>query len=196
MEFANSILGLEPECEELKWNVESVHTKNTVSILHLLVALVHHFRPAKHLPGNVVVDVIMVQEKDGVLVEQLITEELTAPNDTQDEDQDVFDTLVDHEPEKLPMVKQKLIEFSNKHLKKINLEVTDIDQFTDGVFLILLIGFCEGYFVPLYEFFFKPKVNNLCFVKNRLRKIQSVCINLDLNIFQIQIGFFNFFAGF
>ena len=172
MEFANKILGLEPECEELKWSVESVHTKNTVSILHLLVALVHHFRPAKRLPGNVVVDVIMVQEnKDGVLVEQVIAEELTAPDDTQDEEQDAFDTLVDHHPDKIPMVQQKLIEFANKHLKKINLEVTDIDnQFTDGVFFILLIGFCEGYFVPLYEYFVKPKVNKLCFVKKRGEK--------------------------
>ena len=33
LDFANQILGLQP-----KWSVESVHTKNMVSILHLLVS--------------------------------------------------------------------------------------------------------------------------------------------------------------
>jgi parvin len=46
-----------------------------------------------------------------------------------------------------------LMAFCNKHLNKINLEVTDLEtQFQDGVFLILLMGLLEGYFVPLYKF--------------------------------------------
>ena len=40
--FANRILGLQRG--QQKWSVESVHTKNIVSILHLLVALARHFR--------------------------------------------------------------------------------------------------------------------------------------------------------
>ena len=31
-------------CQQARWSVESVHTKNIVSILHLLVALARHFR--------------------------------------------------------------------------------------------------------------------------------------------------------
>lgn len=49
--------------------------------------------------------------------------------------------------------------FVNKHLNKLNLEVSDLDtQFSDGVFLCLLVGLLEGYFVPLYEFHLTPQV--------------------------------------
>ena len=38
------------------------------------------------------------------------------------------------------------------------MEVTDIEsQFHDGVYLILLMGLLEGYFVPLFEFHVTPK---------------------------------------
>ena len=58
------------------------------------------------------------------------------------------------------VVKKSLITFVNKHLNKINLEVTDLDsQFADGVYLCLLSGLLEGYFVPLYDFHLTPQVN-------------------------------------
>ena len=41
--FANKVLGITSRSVH-KWSVESVHTKNIVSILHLLVALARHFR--------------------------------------------------------------------------------------------------------------------------------------------------------
>jgi hypothetical protein len=49
------------------------------------------------------------------------------------------------------------------------LEVTDLDtQFHDGVYLTLLMGLLEGYFIPLHEFFLTPKdfdqkVHNVAF---------------------------------
>ncbi len=50
--------------------------------------------------------------------------------------------------------------FVNKHLNKLNLEVNDLDtQFADGVYLCLLTGLLEGYFVPLYEFYLTPQVS-------------------------------------
>lgn len=58
----------------------------------------------------------------------------------------------------------------NKHLTKVNLEVTDLDnQFHDGVYLCLLMGLLEGFFVPLYDFYLTPqdfeqKVHNVSFV--------------------------------
>jgi len=57
----------------------------------------------------------------------------------------------------------------NKYLNKIHLEVHDLDtQFHDGVFLVLLIGLLEGFFVPLYSFYKRPddfdqKVHNVNF---------------------------------
>lgn len=65
---------------------------------------------------------------------------------------------------------QSLITFVNKHLTKVNLEVTDLDtQFHDGVYLCLLMGLLEGFFVPLYDFYLTPqdfdqKVHNVSFV--------------------------------
>lgn len=165
--YANRVLGLQRG--QPKWSVESVHTKNIVSILHLLVALARHFRAPIRLPEKVTVDVVIVQKKDGILVHRVIAEELTSQYDDLGLkcERDAFDTLFDHAPDKLQVVKKSLITFANKHLNKINLEVIDVDnQFADGVFLVLLVGLLEGYFVPLHEFYLTPqafqeKVNNV-----------------------------------
>ncbi|KAG7262321.1 hypothetical protein CRUP_036508 [Coryphaenoides rupestris] len=41
---------------------------------------------------------------------------------------DAFDTLLDHAPDKLNVVKTSLITFVNKHLNKLNLEVTELES--------------------------------------------------------------------
>ena len=67
------------------------------------------------------------------------------------------------------ILRQSLVTFANKQLNKINLEVTDLDtQFNDGVYLCLLMGLLEDYFVPLYDFHLTPrsfedKVHNVSF---------------------------------
>jgi parvin len=156
--MANRVLGLQKG--QARWSVESVHTKNIVSILHLLVALARHFRAPIRLPENVVVDVVIVTKKEGVLTHRVIAEELTShyKDIGMRCERDAFDTLFDHAPDKLQVVKKSLITFVNKHLNKINLEVTDLDsQFSDGVYLCLLSGLLEGYFVPLYDFHLTPQ---------------------------------------
>lgn len=66
-------------------------------------------------------------------------------------------------------MKKSLVTFVNKQLNKIHLEVTELDnQFHDGVYLTLLMGMLEGYFVPLHEFYLTPKdfdqkVHNVAF---------------------------------
>ena len=156
---ANRVLGLQRH--QARWSVESVHTKNIVSILHLLVALARHFRAPIRLPENVVVDVVIVTKREGVLTHRVIAEELTSYYDDVGMrcERDAFDTLFDHAPDKLQVVKKSLVTFVNKHLNKINLEVTELDsQFSDGVYLCLLSGLLEGYFVPLYDFHLTPQV--------------------------------------
>jgi len=155
---ANRVLNLQRN--QARWSVESVHTKNIVSILHLLVALARHFRAPIRLPENVVVDVVIVTKREGVLTHRVIAEELTSFYDDVGMrcERDAFDTLFDHAPDKLQVVKKSLVTFVNKHLNKINLEVTDLDsQFADGVYLCLLSGLLEGYFVPLYDFYLTPQ---------------------------------------
>jgi len=158
LSFANRVLGLAKG--QAKWSVDSVHTKNIVSILHLLVALARHFRAPVRLPENVVVDVVIVTKVEGRLQHRVIAEELTAQYDDLGlkQERDAFDTLFDHAPDKLQVVKKSLVTFVNKHLNKINLEVYDLDtQFSDGVYLCLLTGLLEGYFVPLFDFHLTPQ---------------------------------------
>lgn len=159
LSMVNKVLGLERG--QPRWSVESIHTKNIVSILHLLVALARHFRAPIRLPEKVVVEVVIVTKREGVLTHRVIAEELTSFYDDLGMrcERDAFDTLFDHAPDKLQVVKKSLVTFVNKHLNKINLEVTDLDsQFSDGVYLCLLTGLLEGYFVPLYDFHLTPQV--------------------------------------
>uniref|UniRef100_A0A8C1JHP3 Calponin-homology (CH) domain-containing protein n=1 Tax=Cyprinus carpio TaxID=7962 RepID=A0A8C1JHP3_CYPCA len=162
---------LKVSTRSIKWNVDSVHAKSIVAILHLLVELSQHFRAPIRLPDHVSIQVVVVQKREGILqslftilyyVFELLIVLLFS-------ERDAFDTLFDHAPDKLNVVKKTLITFVNKHLNKLNLEVAELDtQFADGVYLVLLMGLLEGYFVPLYNFFLTPenfdqKVHNVSF---------------------------------
>ena len=120
---ANRVLGLQRH--QARWSVESVHTKNIVSILHLLVALARHFRAPIRLPENVVVDVVIVTKREGVLTHRVIAEELTGLYDDVGMrcERDAFDTLFDHAPDSLLVVKKSLVTFVNKHLNKVRLRI-------------------------------------------------------------------------
>ncbi|KAK3098266.1 hypothetical protein FSP39_017716 [Pinctada imbricata] len=167
----NRILQHTPQWNQNKWSVDTIHCKNLVAILHLLVALARHFRAPIRLPDNVSVNLVVVTKRDGMLQPRRVAEDITTTNEDIGArfERDAFDTLFDHAPDKLNLVKKTLVTFVNKQLLKINLEVTDIDsQFHDGVYLVLLMGLLEGYFVPLYDFHLTPtdfdhKVHNVQF---------------------------------
>ncbi|XP_054487357.1 beta-parvin isoform X3 [Agelaius tricolor] len=162
---------LRPHGWTIKWNVDSIHGKNLISILHLLVALAMHFRAPIRLPEHVSVQVVVVRKREGLLQTTHVSEELTTTTEMMMGrfERDAFDTLFDHAPDKLSVVKKSLITFVNKHLNKLNLEVTELEtQFADGVYLILLMGLLEDYFVPLHNFYLTPesfdqKVHNVSF---------------------------------
>ncbi|XP_069720930.1 beta-parvin isoform X2 [Phaenicophaeus curvirostris] len=162
---------LRPHGWTIKWNVDSIHGKNLISILHLLVSLAMHFRAPIRLPEHVSVQVVVVRKREGLLQTSHVTEELTTTTEMMMGrfERDAFDTLFDHAPDKLSVVKKSLITFVNKHLNKLNLEVTELEtQFADGVYLVLLMGLLEDYFVPLHNFYLTPesfdqKVHNVSF---------------------------------
>ncbi|KAL2309777.1 hypothetical protein Nmel_006006 [Mimus melanotis] len=167
---------LRPHGWTIKWNVDSIHGKNLISILHLLVALAMHFRAPIRLPEHVSVQVVVVRKREGLLQTTHVSEELTTTTECSHfncfpskPERDAFDTLFDHAPDKLSVVKKSLITFVNKHLNKLNLEVTELEtQFADGVYLVLLMGLLEDYFVPLHNFYLTPesfdqKVHNVSF---------------------------------
>uniref|UniRef100_A0A4W3ICG7 Parvin, beta n=1 Tax=Callorhinchus milii TaxID=7868 RepID=A0A4W3ICG7_CALMI len=109
LEYVNTLL--RPQGWAIKWSVDLIHGKNMVAILHLLVALAMHFRSRVRLPEHVSVQVLVVR------VKQIHESEFTY----------AFDTLFDHAPDKLSVVKKSLITFVNKHLNKLNLEVTELE---------------------------------------------------------------------
>ncbi|CAL2042206.1 unnamed protein product [Caenorhabditis brenneri] len=153
IQTANRILG-QPRDQE-KWSADLIHQKDFTAIIQLLVLIALHYRAPVRFPDNVVANVVVAQKEHGQVKTHRITEQITtvqtelAPKGTRD----AFDTLFDYGPDKLAHVKTSLLAFCNKHLNKINLEVSDLDhQFQDGVFLVLLVGLLEGYFVPLYHF--------------------------------------------
>ncbi|XP_065072142.1 beta-parvin-like isoform X2 [Rhopilema esculentum] len=161
-----------------KWTMELIHAKHLPAILYLLVALAKNFECPFKLPNNVVLNVVVVQKRQGILrsktVPENVTEDFSKDRESRQE-RDAFDTLFDHAPEKLSVVKKSLQGFVNKHLGKLNLEVSNLDkQFHDGVYFILLIGLLEEYFVPLHLFHLTPngfeqKVHNVEFALDLLQ---------------------------
>ncbi|TRY97058.1 hypothetical protein DNTS_001463 [Danionella cerebrum] len=155
-----------------EWSVDAIHSKSLVSIIYLLLALAIYYAAPIRLPEHVSVQIITVTKKEGILHTAHVTKQLTSTTTEMmigRSERDAFDTLLDHAPDKLNVVKTSLITFVNKHLNKLNLEVTELDtQFADGVYLVLLMGLLENYFVPLYNFYLTPesfeqKVHNVAF---------------------------------
>uniref|UniRef100_A0A8C1Y3Z5 Parvin, beta n=1 Tax=Cyprinus carpio TaxID=7962 RepID=A0A8C1Y3Z5_CYPCA len=155
-----------------EWSVDSIHSKNLVSIVCLLLALAIYYAAPIRLPEHVSIKVIVVKKKEGILQTAHVTKQLTSTTTEMmigRSERDAFDTLLDHAPDKLNVVKTSLVTFVNKHLNKLNLEVTELEsQFADGVYLVLLMGLLENYFVPLYHFYLTPesfeqKVHNVTF---------------------------------
>lgn len=167
LDTANRLLGIPAKWSNIKWTVEGIHTKQLVQIIHLLVALIRHYRAPIRLPTNVTVDLVIVEMKNGRLNSRKVTEQLTGYYDEfgmKLDQRDAFDTLFDHAPDKLQIVKRSLVNFVNRHLNRVNIECysgatgTDLDpaQFSDGLLLIFLMGMLEGYFVPLGNIFTTP----------------------------------------
>uniref|UniRef100_A0A0D9QZF9 Parvin beta n=1 Tax=Chlorocebus sabaeus TaxID=60711 RepID=A0A0D9QZF9_CHLSB len=193
---------LRPRGWALRWSVDSIHGKNLVAILHLLVSLAMHFRAPIRLPEHVTVQVVVVRRTpyltpDGVVVASELAQPTPylTPMMMGRFERDAFDTLFDHAPDKLSVVKKSLITFVNKHLNKLNLEVTELEtQFADGVYLVLLMGLLEDYFVPLHNFYLTPesfdqKVHNVSFafelmldggLKKPKARPEADVVNLDL----------------
>lgn len=154
----------------VKWDVALIHSKDLCAILHLLVSIAKHYRAPIKLPENVCLRVVTVRKANGLLEHDITEEMVTSAHGDMirgANEKDAFDALFNLAPEKLKLVKKSLLDFANRHLTSLNLQCTDIDtQFSDGVFLIFLMGILENYFVPLYLYnaapeTFEDKVKNI-----------------------------------
>uniref|UniRef100_A0A2K5MM19 Parvin beta n=1 Tax=Cercocebus atys TaxID=9531 RepID=A0A2K5MM19_CERAT len=82
-------------------------------------------------------------------------------------ERDAFDTLFDHAPDKLSVVKKFVQSICQLLTLPGNITSRSL-QFADGVYLVLLMGLLEDYFVPLHNFYLTPesfdqKVHNVSF---------------------------------
>ncbi|XP_035577649.1 gamma-parvin isoform X2 [Canis lupus dingo] len=144
--------------QQLKWSVATIFSKDLLATLHLLVALAKRFQPDLPLPTNVQVEVITMESTKSGLKSEKSVEQLTECSTEKDQPtKDVFDELFKLAPEKVNMVKEAIVNFVNQKLDRLGLSVQNLDnQFADGVFLLLLIGQLEGFFLHLKEFYLTP----------------------------------------
>lgn len=72
------------------------------------MALARHFRPPVRLPENVSVSVTVVQKTQGQLTHRVVREVITSEYSDVGMrcERDAFDTLFDHAPDKLQVVKK------------------------------------------------------------------------------------------
>ncbi|XP_061772884.1 gamma-parvin isoform X5 [Nerophis ophidion] len=143
------------EQQDTKWDVSLIHKKDLLATLHLLVAMVTRFQPEVELPSNVKVQVVVLEVSRTGIQSDVQTEVLT--EDRRDNAQEVSDTNDPMEQLMDMEVKQTMLNFVNKTMAGVGLQVSDLDQqFSDGVILLLLIGQLEGFFIPLSDFRLTP----------------------------------------
>eukprot|EP00062_Callorhinchus_milii_P009873 gi/632954138/ref/XP_007892802.1/ PREDICTED: gamma-parvin [Callorhinchus milii] len=140
----------------LKWSVELINNKDLLATLHLLVAIMKHFRPDLDLPKNVYVEKVTYQIDSKLVKSQKHLEYITEQSD-ENTKADAIDNLFTLGPDKMNTVKQALLHFTNNRVQRLGITVNEFDsQFANGVILILLIGQLEGYFIRLSEYHLSP----------------------------------------
>ncbi|RNA11113.1 alpha-parvin [Brachionus plicatilis] len=155
LNFINQTMEINPIMS--KWKVEDIYDKDLIAILHLLVAIVKFFDVKISLPENITVKVIIIQKKK-TLEKVTVIEKITGINASKDikKDRDAFDTLFEHAPDKLELVKNSLLTFMRKHLGKLRIEIESLENLDDGVLLILLMGLLEDFYIPDFAYVSKP----------------------------------------
>ncbi|XP_061761104.1 gamma-parvin-like isoform X4 [Nerophis ophidion] len=172
------------EQQDTKWEVSLIHKKDLLATLHLLVAMVTRFQPEVELPSNVKVQVVVLEVSRTGIQSDVQTEVLT--EDRGDNAQEVSDTTDDPMEQLMEMeVKQTMLNFVNKTMAGVGLQVSDLDQqFSDGVILLLLIGQLEGFFIPLSDFRLTPDSH-----EHRLHNVSlalSLLADLGLQVSAVQ----------
>ncbi|XP_006263685.1 gamma-parvin [Alligator mississippiensis] len=150
---------LQVEESQLKWSIDSILKKDLLSTLHLLIAIAKHFQPDLAIPPNINVEVVIIERTAKGLKTENAVEYITDCKETLEDQSntDAFDELFTHAPDKLEAVKEVFLQFVNKHVGKLGLNVKDFEnQFADGVILLLLIGQLQGFFLNLRDFFLNP----------------------------------------
>ncbi|XP_051916704.1 gamma-parvin isoform X3 [Hippocampus zosterae] len=174
-----------------KCDVSSIHKKDLLTTLHLLVAMVRHFQPELELPSDVKVQVAHVEVSGTGIRSDVRSEVLTGESSHSENlgsthgDANQVEELLRMEAHEVALAKQALLGFVNTSVARLGLHVSDLDkQFSDGVILLLLIGQLEGFFIPLCDFRLTP-VNHAQMLHN-VSLALSLLTHLGLRVSSVQ----------
>jgi len=146
--------------EQIKWKTSLLFYGEELNTLRLLIKInkfcLNNSRPAPDLPRVLKVNILRIKKVEtGVQCEKRVL------NIMEEESvigrRDGFDTLIDHAPQKLNLVQSSMINFVNSYLSPIGKEVEKLEEFSDGVKLLILIGALQGFFIPFYEYKQNPE---------------------------------------
>lgn len=146
LDIINKLLHVPESRAKQLWAAESIHQKDLIAILRLLVAIVRQFKPEMHFAPGIFLTVIMIRKLNGKLEYRYCREYVTEPTESLSAGTPI--DLSGHH-----LVLQAVTGFVNSHLNQLGFRVTDLTKdFNDGVLLILLMGLVDGYFVPFHAY--------------------------------------------
>ncbi|XP_019715204.1 gamma-parvin-like isoform X3 [Hippocampus comes] len=101
-----------------EWDVSSIHKKDLLATLHLLVAMVRHFQPELELPSDVKVQVALVEVSGTGIRSDVRSEVLTGESSHSDNlgsthgDANQVEELLRMEAHEVALAKQALLDFT------------------------------------------------------------------------------------
>ncbi|XP_041071947.1 gamma-parvin isoform X3 [Carcharodon carcharias] len=140
LDTANQLLQV-TEDDNLNWSTELIHKKDLISTLHLLVAIAKHFKPDIPLPQNVCVETLILEiDKTGIKTVKHL-EYITEKSDDTEQEQipeaDGINDLFKLGPDKVKIVQQAMLHFTNKHLGSLGVVVKDLNTQLHNVTFVL-----------------------------------------------------------
>ncbi|KAG4083969.1 calponin homology domain-containing protein [Neocallimastix lanati (nom. inval.)] len=165
------------EPDPARWTAEGIVQKDIASILALLVDISHFSSCPFTIPSNVTIAIVH-QDK----IQSGVKNKTTLHNISGDESQycsgkglidvgpdydknsapeedDVFDDM-EANKEKIAEITELLIDFCNKYLQLMNVQVSKIEDFSSGVYIIWLIGLIKNIYIPTYNYVENPETLN------------------------------------
>ncbi|ORX87568.1 hypothetical protein BCR32DRAFT_289224 [Anaeromyces robustus] len=204
IQFAVDKYGMERNPQ--RWTAEGIVQKDIASTLSFLVDLSHYVACPLAIPSNVTIAVIHQDKIDSGVKNKTTLHHITGDEsqyndkagavnldyidsgkDNSNEDSDVFDNMEENQ-DKIAEIKELLIDFCNKHLQEMNIAINDLEDFSNGVYIIWLIGLIKNIFIPSYQYKEEPssytdKVDNVNFIIFLLNNLGINCSKIKPNDF-------------
>ncbi|ORX43434.1 hypothetical protein BCR36DRAFT_406788 [Piromyces finnis] len=169
IQFAVDKLGLERDPQ--RWTAEGIVKRDISSILAFLVDLSHYAPCPLAIPSNVTIAITHQDKIGSGGVKNKTTLHSISGDETQyndkagavdinyldsgkedtNEDEDVFDKMQENQ-DKIAEIKELLVNFCNNYLALMNVQINELEDFSNGVYILWLIGLIKNIFIPSYNY--------------------------------------------